>query len=207
MFNQNKNLQQSVGLRRGTFSRPLEFVIEKLLFIISLSAIIAIFFIFAFIGKEALPIFLGKTNSALVQEVIEPEDIDKYPPEKIRDYLGLSKSKYKKMSKDTLVMLLEVKAEAHKEIPEEFKNNKDARVNTTDWKYLIMPHQWSGYDKPVYIWQPVSNIPKFNFMPLIVGSIKTTLLGILFAVPISVAAAIYVSQLARPSVREIAKPV
>ena len=207
MFNQNKNLQQSVGLRRGAFSRPIEYVIEKLLFLISLTAIIAIFFIFAFIGKEALPIFFGKTNSALVQEVIKPEDIDKYPAEKIRDYLGLPKSKFKKMSKDTLIMLLEVKMEAHKEIPESFKNDKDARVNTTDWKYLIMPHQWSGYDKPVYIWQPVSNIPKFNFMPLIIWSIKTTLLGILFAVPISVAAAIYVSQLARPSIREIAKPI
>ncbi len=42
--------------------------------------------------------------------------------------------------------------------------------------------------------------------PLLVGTLKITLIGLLFAVPLSVGAAIYVSQLARPQVREIVKP-
>jgi phosphate transport system permease protein len=36
--------------------------------------------------------------------------------------------------------------------------------------------------------------------------LKTTLIGLLFAVPLAVAAAIYVSQLARPTIRELVKP-
>jgi len=206
-FSQTEASIQSVTERRGVYFRKVkERIIESLMYTISLSVIAAIFCIFLFVGKEALPIFNGKTNSALVQDPIKPEDIDKYSPEQIRIYLGLPKSKFKKLDKETLIALLEVKMEAFKEIPENFKNDKDARVNTTQWKYLIFPHQWTGYDKPVYIWQPVSNIPKYNIMPLIVGSLKVTLIGLLFAVPISVGAAIYVSQLAKPAIRETLKP-
>src|SRR4029077_8568711 len=72
---------------------------------------------------------------------------------------------------------------------------------------MLKAHQWTGYRRPEYILQPVSQIPKFNLVPLIIGSLKVTLVAILFSVPLSLAAAIYVSQLARPRVREIAKPV
>jgi phosphate transport system permease protein len=89
---------------------------------------------------------------------------------------------------------------------EKVGDDKDARVNTTEWRYLLRPHQWTGYDKPEYIWQPIGSIHKYNLVPLIIGSLKTTLVGLLFAVPLSVGAAIYVSQLARPRVREVVKP-
>jgi phosphate transport system permease protein len=71
---------------------------------------------------------------------------------------------------------------------------------------MLLPHQWSGYDKPVYIWQPVGEIKKYNIVPLILGSLKITLIGLFFAVPLAVGAAIYVSQLARPRIREVIKP-
>ena len=77
---------------------------------------------------------------------------------------------------------------------------------TTQWRHLLLPHQWTGYAKPEFIWQPVGQIPKYNIVPLIVGSLKITLIGLLFSVPLAVAAAIYVSQLARPRIREIVKP-
>jgi phosphate transport system permease protein len=52
----------------------------------------------------------------------------------------------------------------------------------------------------------VSTIKKYNLVPLIVGSIKATMVALLFAVPLSLGAAIYVSQLARPRVKEVIKP-
>jgi len=42
----------------------------------------------------------------------------------------------------------------------------------------------------------VSNIPKYNLVPLIIGSLKATLIALLFSVPLALGAAIYVSQLA-----------
>jgi phosphate transport system permease protein len=43
-------------------------------------------------------------------------------------------------------------------------------------------------------------------VPLIIGSLKATLVALLLSIPLGVGAAIYVSQLARPAVREIVKP-
>ncbi|MSU37367.1 MAG: phosphate ABC transporter permease subunit PstC [Pedosphaera sp.] len=63
-----------------------------------------------------------------------------------------------------------------------------------------------GYRRPEFIWQPIGEIHKYNIIPLLVGSLKTTLIGLAFAVPSALAAAIYVSQIARPRFREWLKP-
>jgi phosphate transport system permease protein len=57
-----------------------------------------------------------------------------------------------------------------------------------------------------YVWQPVSEVPKYNILPLIVGSLKVTFVALVFAVPLSVAAAVYVSEYAGARAREIIKP-
>jgi phosphate transport system permease protein len=195
-----------MGIHRGHKARPIEWLAEKFIFLVSLSAILVIFLIFVFIGREALPVFLGQTNSALVQPVIPPVDVDKVPPRELAEYLGLPRQQLAAMDKEKLQLLMEVKVEAQDAIPEYFRNDKDARLNTARWRYMVLPYQWSDYEKPEYIWQPVGQIRKYNIVPLIVGSLKTTLIGLLFAVPLAIAAAIYVSQLARPRVREIVKP-
>jgi phosphate transport system permease protein len=195
-----------MGIHRGHRARPLEWLAERLIFAVSLSAILMIFLIFVFVAREALPIFLGQMNSAPVQPVIAVADMDKLSPEKLRQYLDLSEKQYAQMDRETLRSLMEIKQEALAELPEEYRKDKDATVNTTEWRYLLQPYPWTGYDRPSYIWQPVGNIRKYNILPLIVGSLKTTLVGLLFSVPVAVLAALYVSQLARPRVREVTKP-
>jgi phosphate transport system permease protein len=66
--------------------------------------------------------------------------------------------------------------------------------------------QWPGYDTPEHIWQPVSDIPKYALWPLILGTLKVTIVAMLFAVPLAVGAALYVSQYAPVRLREIIKP-
>jgi phosphate transport system permease protein len=58
-----------------------------------------------------------------------------------------------------------------------------------------------------YMWQPVSDDPKYNIIPLVVGSLKVTLIALLISTPLSVMAAVYVSEFARRREREIVKPV
>lgn len=195
-----------MGIHRGHKARPLEWLAEKFVFAVSLSAILVVFLIFLFVAREGLPVFLGEINSALVKPVIPVSDMDKLSPAKLRAYLGLTEQQYSRLDHDSLQALMEVKQEEQNDIPPAFRNDPDARLNTTEWRYLLRPHQWSGYDKPVYIWQPVGQIKKYNLVPLVVGSLKTTIIGLLFAVPLAVGAAIYVSQLARPRVREVVKP-
>ena len=66
---------------------------------------------------------------------------------------------------------------------------------------LFAPHGAAGY-----MWQPVSDDPKYNILPLFVGTLKVTLVALFFAVPLSVGAALYVSELAGRRTREILKP-
>ena len=195
-----------MGIHRGHKARPLEWLAEKFIFLVSLSAIVMVFLIFIFVAREAFPIFAGRMDSALVKDVIPPEKIDSLSPGELQSYLELTPKQFAAMDKETLKMLMQIKVDEQNEIPAEFRKDKDAHVNTTQWRYLLLPHQWTGYDKPEYIWQPVGQIKKYNIIPLIVGSLKTALLGLLFAVPLAVGAAIYVSQLAHPRVREIVKP-
>lgn len=195
-----------MGLQRGHRARPLEWLAEKFIFLVSLSAILVVFLIFLFVAREALPIFLGEMDSALVQAVVPVAQMDQLSPARLREYLGLTEQQFAEMDRETRQSLMEVKVEAQDEIPAAFRHDPDARLNTTEWKHLLRPRQWTGYDKPEFIWQPVGQIHKYNLIPLFVGSLKTTLVGLFFAVPLAVAAAIYVSQLARPRVREVLKP-
>lgn len=195
-----------MGIRRGHKARPLEWLAEQAIFVISLSAILMVFLIFIFIAREALPVFLGHMDSALVQRVIPVSQIDSLTREELGAYLELSETELAAMDPDTIRDLMHVKEEAQAEIPEKFRNDKDAQVNTTHWRYLLLPHRWTGYDKPEFIWQPVGQIHKYNLVPLLVGSLKTTLVSLLFSVPLAVAAALYVSQIARPRLRELLKP-
>jgi phosphate transport system permease protein len=56
-------------------------------------------------------------------------------------------------------------------------------------------------------WMPVSDNPRFGIWPLFLGTLKVTIIALLFAAPISILAAIYTAMFAKPRVREIIKPV
>lgn len=59
---------------------------------------------------------------------------------------------------------------------------------------------------PAYVWQPVSTIAKYNLPPLIVGTLKATLVAVLFAAPLALLAAVFTSEFAPRWVREVIKP-
>jgi phosphate transport system permease protein len=58
-----------------------------------------------------------------------------------------------------------------------------------------------------YVWQPTSEEPKVSLWPIIIGTLKATLVGMLFACPIGVGAALFSSEFAHPKLREVIKPV
>ncbi len=191
-----------MGIQRGHKARPLEWVVEKGIFLVSFSAILMILLIFLFIGREAAPILFGRMDSSHGQRVIAVDQFKTLKKAELKEYLELTEAEFQRMDEETLKILMEVKLEEAKEAPVD----KDSGVNTTSWNKMLLPHQWTGYKEPRYIWQPVGGIKKYNIMPLILGSLKATLVALLFSVPLSLGAAIYVSQMATPRVREIVKP-
>jgi phosphate transport system permease protein len=65
---------------------------------------------------------------------------------------------------------------------------------------------WPGYDEPGHIWQPVSDVPKYGAWPLVVGTLKVTVVAMAVAAPLAVASALYVAELAPARIREWTKP-
>jgi phosphate transport system permease protein len=66
---------------------------------------------------------------------------------------------------------------------------------------LFAPYRDAGY-----MWQPVSDVPKYNIVPLFVGTLKVTLVALFVAVPLSVASAVYVCEFAHKKLRDYIKP-
>ncbi len=54
-------------------------------------------------------------------------------------------------------------------------------------------------------WYPISDPPQFGILPLILGSLFVTIGAILIAVPLGVASAVYIAEMASPRIKEILK--
>ncbi len=57
------------------------------------------------------------------------------------------------------------------------------------------------------LWYPTSEPPEFGILPLLLGSFWVTLGALIIAVPLGVASAIYISEVASPKIKEFIKPV
>jgi phosphate transport system permease protein len=70
---------------------------------------------------------------------------------------------------------------------------------------------YEGYTKPEYVWQSTGGTDDFeaklSLTPLIFGTLKGTLYALLFAVPMALLAAVYVSEFMHPTVKGYVKPV
>ena len=47
-------------------------------------------------------------------------------------------------------------------------------------------------------WMPVSDNPRYGIWPLFLGTLKVTIMALLFAAPLSILAAIYTAMFAKP---------
>jgi phosphate transport system permease protein len=70
---------------------------------------------------------------------------------------------------------------------------------------------YEGYSEPEYVWQSTGGTddfePKLSLVPLVFGTIKATFYALIFAVPLSVMAALYTSQFVHPTIRARVKPI
>ncbi len=56
------------------------------------------------------------------------------------------------------------------------------------------------------LWQPIGDVPKYGLVPLLTGTFKVVLVAMVFAVPVSVLAAVFSAEFAPARVRELLKP-
>ena len=80
----------------------------------------------------------------------------------------------------------------------------------TTWASLFEPQHYEGYETEETVWQTTSasdfQEAKFSLTPLLIGSIKASLLALLIAIPVAIGAAIYTAFFAKNRLRNIVKP-
>ena len=97
-------------------------------------------------------------------------------------------------------------------------------LNGNDWQvyHVKNPHPeigfaslwqkiwYEGYPEPDYVWQSTSASdefePKLSLVPLVFGTLKAALYGLMFAVPVALAGAIYTAYFMSSRMRGIVKP-
>ncbi len=72
---------------------------------------------------------------------------------------------------------------------------------------MMLPQNYGTPEAPLpYVWQPVSSEPKYSLMPLLLGTLKVTLIAMAFATPLAVLAAVFSTEFAPRWLREFIKP-
>jgi phosphate transport system permease protein len=70
---------------------------------------------------------------------------------------------------------------------------------------------YEGYSEPAFVWQSTGGTDdfeaKFSLSPLIFGTLKGTTYALLFAIPLALLAALYVSEFMHPGIKAYVKPV
>ena len=81
----------------------------------------------------------------------------------------------------------------------------------SSWSAFFGRIWYEGAEGPAFVWQSSSGSDefeaKYSLVPLIYGTVKGTFYALLFALPIALLAAVYVSQFLRPDLRLIVKPL
>ncbi|MDR1611585.1 MAG: phosphate ABC transporter permease subunit PstC [Planctomycetota bacterium] len=85
----------------------------------------------------------------------------------------------------------------------------DSSYPEAGWAGFFKRLLYEGYETAAYVWQSTgsdASEPKLSLMPLVWGSVKAAVFALLFATPIALAAAMYLSQFAAPAFRARLKP-
>jgi phosphate transport system permease protein len=71
---------------------------------------------------------------------------------------------------------------------------------------LFLPQSHGAGEAAQFNWQPISEVPKYSLLPLFIGTLKVTIIAVLIAIPLAVAAALFTSEFAPSWARETIKP-
>lgn len=80
----------------------------------------------------------------------------------------------------------------------------------TGWRSLWQAQRYGAYDAPAHVWHPdgtaIGVLPKYGLSPLLWGTFKAALYGMLVAVPLALGAAVYTGYFLPPRRRNQVKP-
>jgi phosphate transport system permease protein len=175
-----------------------EFLSEKIITGVAFLSITIIVLIFFFVFKESLPIFQSKKK-----EVAKVESVQKQ----------------EQYGSDTEGATNASGQEQYGVEPAQTNASGQEQYGVTEADTMMTENQAQAEDTIVYgsdeatfksltgkQWLPVSDNPRYGLIPLFVGTLKITLIAMLFAAPIAILAALFSASFAPYWLREIIKP-
>lgn len=162
--------------------RMSEFLSEKLITGVAFLSITIIVLIFFFVFRETAPLFKSQASEKAVT--------------------GRSMQQQKYGNENS----------SQGEKQEQYGVTTDTSVNSNQDTTGSMTGVGSAEDKVTVKgllgneWMPVSDRPRYGMIPLVIGTLKITLIAILFAAPIAILAALFSAAFATKWLREVIKP-
>jgi phosphate transport system permease protein len=181
--------------------RPAEFFAEKIITGVAFLSIAIIILIFLFVFRETLPIFSGKTVKKTEMPAVKQETYgSSYPVQNDNKQ--------------------EVYGSSEPEVPVTKQEVYGSTTDTTNDTVVSGEAGVSSYKEDESgagnrvtlkglagkVWMPVSDRPRYGLLPLIIGTLKITIIAILFAAPLAILAALFSAAFAPMWMREIIKP-
>jgi phosphate transport system permease protein len=175
----DKNFSKSIINKQFRFS---DWFAEKFIKSVAFFSITIVILIFLFVFRETLPMFKGKnTNEEQIRNIEAITNItNELKPERYGDSLT-----------------------------DIYQADSSDEGNSVNSGYVSTGGETENPVKTLFskYWQPVSDNPRYGLLPLIVGTIKVTILSILFAAPVAIFAALYTAMFAPRRLKEYIKPV
>jgi phosphate transport system permease protein len=191
-----------------------DFLAEKVIKGVAFLSIAIIVLIFVFVFRESLPIF--KSEKATVSHIAAPQEVQETYGE-VTDKTPLTSAVQETYGavKDTTEVQEQYGAvKDSTEVQEQYGvQTKDTLSgNHADETYTVS--SGSGYDHNraalrtlgTTEWVPVSEKPRYGILALLLGTLKITLISMLFAAPLAILAALYTAVFANKKMKEIIKP-
>lgn len=157
-----------------------EFLAEKLITFVAFLSIAIIVLIFIFVFRETLPIFRTPKSDVRTQK----SELRLHPSSLKPQTYGVADSIQQSVDNEQRITNNEQRT-TKVELPTQ--NSQLRTLLSRDW-------------------QPVSDNPRYGLLPLLVGTIKITIISLLFAGPIGILAALFSSAFSPKWLKEIIKP-
>ena len=201
--------------------RLSEFLAEKIISTVAFLSIAVIVLIFIFVFKETLPVFKsgetakqnttqqlndqGQNGGSLKQETYGTENSadPSTEPLKQETYGGVEPSTGETALKQEQYGVTTDSAVT----PPEPMINDNRETAASSMASVHSENQAALKTLASRDWQPVSDRPRYGLLPLVLGTLKLTLIAILFAAPLAIMAALYSSTFAPKWARETIKPI
>jgi phosphate transport system permease protein len=180
--------------------RLSEFLSEKIITGVAFLSIAIIALIFFFVFREAAPIFSGKPEK-------KPETSTSAGPERYgEETSGTVANQPERYTGEEEVQKPERYGFAEDSAQTQAEHDQDSVLSDRGEAAITGSDRATVKSLTGTSWQPVSDNPRYGLVPLVVGTIKITLIGILFAAPIAILAALFSAAFAPRWLREIIKP-